>query len=235
MRLRVSPEVFAVAPGVRIGLVRLDGVDNRTPQPTIAGLLAREIEKAVVDGERRLSETRVAAWQDTYRRFGANPKRHSSSIERLLRRIATGGSLPPINPLVDLYNAVSLRHRLPVGGEDLAKLEGDLELVRAGRDERPVVLLGDAEAHPPRPGEVIYRDLNGAVCRRWNWKEAERTKLTTETRSGVLVVEALEAVPAADLEAALEELAHLARTHLLAHAAWAIADEQRPEIRLDGA
>ena len=108
-----------------------------------------------------------------------------------MRRTLKGEPIRPILPLVDIYNAVSLEHLLPVGGEDLDSIEGDLRLTRASESEPPVRLLGEAEERAPKPGEVIYTDDRGAICRRWNWKEADRTKLTESTRTAVLVLEAL--------------------------------------------
>jgi DNA/RNA-binding domain of Phe-tRNA-synthetase-like protein len=119
------------------------------------------------------------------------------------------GEIRPINALVDLYNTISLRHMIPAGGEDLDAVRGDISLAVAGADEPPVRLLGDAEARSPHPGEVIYRDDVSAICRRLNWREADRTKLTAATRDAVLVLEALPPITGTELRAAGEDLAGL--------------------------
>src|SRR5262249_17372961 len=149
------------------------------------------------------------------RKFGAKPKDHPSSIENLLRRVLKGHRLPHINRLVDLYNAVSLRRLVPVGGEDLAAVDGDVELRFATDSEPAVRPLGQpaASAQPPKPGEVIYADSAGALCRRWNWKEADRTKLTEATTDGFLVVEGLPPVDRPGVEAALVDLSALLTAH----------------------
>jgi DNA/RNA-binding domain of Phe-tRNA-synthetase-like protein len=133
------------------------------------------------------------------------PSRYRSSIENLLRSLRGEGPRS-INPLVDCYNAVSLRHLLPCGGEDLNAIVGDLRLTRAAGGE-PFVPLGASEEQPPEVGEVVYADDGGIVCRAWNWREAERTKLTEETRRAVLVIEALPPRTAEDLQAACDDLA----------------------------
>jgi DNA/RNA-binding domain of Phe-tRNA-synthetase-like protein len=133
------------------------------------------------------------------------PSRHRSSIEGLVRSVQGGGPRS-ISPLVDLYNAVSLRHLLPCGGEDLDAIEGDLRLTLAAGGES-FVPLGSAEESPPAAGEVVYADDAGIVCRAWNWREAERTKLTEETTRAVLVIEALPPRTADELLAACGELA----------------------------
>jgi DNA/RNA-binding domain of Phe-tRNA-synthetase-like protein len=178
-------------------------------------------------------EPRIACWREAYRRFGASPKQSPSSIESLLRRAIKGGGLRPINPLVDLYNAVSLTHLVPAGGEDLVQVRGDVVLCRAGTAEPPVILLGNAEALPPHPGEVIYRDDVGAICRRWNWREADRTKLTATTHEALLVLEALPPTSPDDLDGALADLAARVVRHCGGQTAAAILDAASPELDLD--
>ena len=118
-----------------------------------------------------------------------------------------------ISPLVDLYNAVSLRHLLPCGGEDLDAVRGDVRLTLAAGGES-FVPLGSADELPPAPGEVVYADDAGIICRAWNWREAERTKLTPETTRAVLVIEALPPRTADDLLAACGDLAESVGSHL---------------------
>jgi DNA/RNA-binding domain of Phe-tRNA-synthetase-like protein len=211
MRLRIDPRIFDEYPGVRVGALFVDGVDNSGGDPEIRRLLdeAERRAAAALAGVEVAAHPRVVPWRDAYRRFGAKPKKYRSSIENLVRRVLQGGSLPSIHPLVDLYNVVSLRHLVPVGGEDLDRIEGDLVLTFAGDAEPPALLLGESQPRAPHPGEVIYKDAAGAVCRRWNWKEADRTKLTAGTRRAVLVIEALPPVDEALLAAALADLAAL--------------------------
>ena len=237
-QLRIAGEIFDAFPDVRVGVVAFQGVRNAGESAELADLLRGEEDEAA----RRLGEAggpiaehaHVASWREAYRKFGAKPKDHPSSIENLLRRVLKGHRLPHINRLVDLYNAVSLRHLVPVGGEDLAAVQGDVELAFAGESEPAVRLLGEPPemARPPKPGEVIYRDRAGALCRRWNWKEADRTKLTESTRDGFLVVETLPPVMRAELVAALTDLAEMVRGHCGGTVRTAILDDTHPETLL---
>jgi DNA/RNA-binding domain of Phe-tRNA-synthetase-like protein len=215
--LRVSPGIFDAFPHVLIGVVAFQGVANAGESAELMELLRREEAEAVLRvGAMPIPEhPHIVPWREAYRKFGAKPKDHPSSIENLARRVVKGHRVPHINRLVDLYNSVSLRHLVPVGGEDLNMVDGDVELRFATDAEPPVRLLGEPveSARPPKPGEVIYADSAGALCRRWNWKEAERTKLTEATTRGFLVVEALPPVDRAALEAALNDLAALIQTH----------------------
>jgi len=234
MRLKIAPDVLALFPEALVGVVRVRGCDNaRGGAESAAQLLQAEAAaRAVFAGGALAEEPRIACWREAYRRFGASPKKSPSSIENLLRRVARGDALPPINPLVDLYNAVSLARVLPAGGEDLAQVRGDVVLCRAGDAEPPVRLLGEAEARRPHPGEVIYRDDLSAICRRWNWKEADRTKLTAATRDAVLVLEALPPTSRAELEQALADLALRVTRCCGGEARATVLDAATPEVDL---
>ena len=235
--LRVAPPIFEAFPAVRIGVVAFEGARNDRDDLELGALLERESAEAV----RRLGATpvaehpRVSSWREAYRRFGAKPKDHPSSIENLLRRVVKSGPPRRIHPLVDLYNAVSLRHFVPVGGEDLDAVSGDVELRFAGEGEPAVRLLGEPleGARPPKAGEVIYADGAGALCRRWNWKEADRTKLTEKTTRGFLVVEALPPVGRPELDAALADLAALVEKHCGARVRTEVLDSGNAGMRLD--
>lgn len=150
----------------------------------------------------------VAAWREAYRSFGAKPKRTRPSVEALLRR-APGG-LPEINRVVDAYNATSVRHALPIGGEDLARYEGAARLVRAAGDEPfDTAVEGEPVVEHPEPGEVVWRDDAGVTCRRWNWRQCRRTQITEATRDALFILERLAPMTIDELRTAGEELVAL--------------------------
>lgn len=236
-RFLVTPEVFAMFPDAVLGVIVAWDVDNTTPHPEIlAGLRQEEARVRELFAGRPVTEhPHIATWREAYRKFGAKPKDHPSSIENLVRRVAKGHELSPINPLVDLYNTVSLKFLLPAGGEDLDRTQGDVRLTVAGEGEAPVRLLGEPEERPPYPGEIIYKDDLGALCRRWNWKEADRTKLTPETRRAILVLEGLPPVGAGEIVDAARFLGTLISTHCRAGFFIAVVDRGRPEVELGDA
>jgi DNA/RNA-binding domain of Phe-tRNA-synthetase-like protein len=239
LKLTLGQDFLALFPEALIGVVTVHGCDNTAGAGgTEIDALLRQAEagaRAAFAGAALAEEPRIACWREAYRKFGASPKKSPSSIENLLRRVVKGEPLRPINPLVDVYNAVSLERVLPAGGEDLARLAGDVVLCRAGDAEPPVLLLGEGEARPPHPGEVIYRDDVSAICRRWNWKEVDRTKLTAATRHAVLVVEALPPAGRGELEQALAQLAERVTRFCGGGAGTAILDAATREADLGSA
>jgi DNA/RNA-binding domain of Phe-tRNA-synthetase-like protein len=232
MKLSILPEVFAKLRELRLGVLVGRGVRNDGEAAEMPGLLREE--EGRIRGELRAEgiagHPRILCWREAYRAFGAKPKEHRSSVENLYRLVLKGGEVRAINPLVDIYNFVSLRLMLPAGGEDMDTVSGDIELAVAGPAEPAVRLLGEAEERPPHPGEIIYRDTISAICRRLNWKEAERTKLTRETRNAVLVLEALPPITAEDLGGALGELKRLISLHCGGNLSDALLDASSPTL-----
>ena len=211
---RIEPSFTELFPEAVIGLVVAEGIDNRKGDFDYAPLLAEgaALARQHLAGTEFAAHPVIAGWREAFRRFKTK-KGVRSSIEALLKRVANDNPVGSINPLVDLYNVISMKYALPCGGETLAALEGDLRLTVAAGGEAFLPLGAEAD-EPALPGEVIYRDDAGAVCRCFNWREARRTMLTEATTGAVLVLELTDAARLPELEAALAELAELIRQHL---------------------
>lgn len=165
----------------------------------------------------------IAAWRAAFSAFGAKPSRYPSSVEALISRVLKGQELPRVNVLVDLYNSVSVRHVVPLGGEDADRLQGPLRLTAATGGERfdPRGDGSDVEEVPA--GEVVWRDDHGVTCRRWNWRQGRRTQLTDDTKRAFFVFDRLDGLAVEQLHAAADELSEL----LLAR--WPSCDLHRVE------
>ncbi len=204
---RVDAAVTALRPDYRALLLAVDGI---VPGPSdgVSEQRLRAAEAAAREAirDRPVEDLpHVAAWREAYRAFGAKPQRTRSSLEALLRRTASG--LPRVNRLTDLYNAVSVLHQVPVGGEDLGRYAGPPRLVRATGDEPfDTAADGATVVEHPEPGEVVWCDDAGVTCRRWNWRQARRTALTDDTTSALFVLDALGAMTDEALTAAADDL-----------------------------
>jgi DNA/RNA-binding domain of Phe-tRNA-synthetase-like protein len=210
---RVDATVFELRPDYRAMLLAVDGlVPGPSDQASEALLQAAEAAAGQALRDRPVDELpHVAAWREAYRAFGAKPQRTRNSLEALLRRTASG--LPRVNRLTDIYNAVSVQHQVPLGGEDLFRYTGAPRLVRAtGSEPFDTVADGSVVIDHPDPGEVVWCDAAGVTCRRWNWRQARRTQLSDETTTALFILDALDPMTGEQLEAASEELtSHLAR------------------------
>ena len=210
---RVDPAVFALRPDYRALLVAVRGlVPGPSDDASDAQLLEAEAAARKALAGRPAEELpHVAAWREAYRAFGAKPQRTRNSLEALLRRAASG--LPRVNRLTDLYNAVSVLHQIPVGGEDLTRYTGAPRLIRAVGDEPfDTTAEGVTVIEHPDTGEVVWCDDAGVTCRRWNWRQARRTQLREDTTTALFILDALDPVTGEALHAAADDLtARLAR------------------------
>ncbi|MGW2861143.1 B3/B4 domain-containing protein [Streptomyces sp. NPDC001205] len=210
LTLTVSEDVLAVAPGFTHVAVEASGLVNAPSDAASSALLddaARRLAGRLV-GRAPHEDPHMAAWRAAYTAFGSKPNRTRNSAEALARRAAAEGGLPRVNRLVDVYNAISVAHLVPVGGEDTDHIRGTMRLVRAtGEESFHTVAGGEAVIEHPDAGEVVWCDDEGVTCRRWNWRQGVRTRLTEESVNALFLLEGM--APHCDLVAAGAELAEL--------------------------
>jgi DNA/RNA-binding domain of Phe-tRNA-synthetase-like protein len=207
-RLLADPAVLQRFPSYSARVVYAYGLSNAESGGESSEILeATEAEaRRMFAGSAVAAHPHIAAWRAAYGAFGSKPRKYLCSAESLLRRVLRGEPLPRINRIVDVYNAVSLRHVLPAGGEDLDRLEGDLVLAFAtGAELFDAADPASSDAHPD-PDEVVWKDPAGVTCRRWNWRQCRRTRLVPETSNAYFVMDRLAPYPLASLDAATNEL-----------------------------
>jgi DNA/RNA-binding domain of Phe-tRNA-synthetase-like protein len=182
--VRVDDAVRTLRPDYRALLLVAEDLAPGPSDGWSEGLLAAAERDAVAP-----DDPHVLAWAEAFRAFGAKPQRTRPSVTALLRRVP---ELPRVDRLTDAYNAVSIRYGIPAGGEDLDAYVGAMRLVRATGDEPFATTAGgEPVVESPEPGEVVWRDDAGVTCRRWNWRQTTRTRLTTSTTRAVFVLDAL--------------------------------------------
>lgn len=204
---KVDDSIFDLRPDYRTGLLIVDGLRPKESNELSEKLLAAAEHRArhLLSENSVESLPHIAQWRETYLAFGAKPQRTRNSLEALTRRAVQG--LPRVNLLTDIYNAISVMHQIPLGGEDLEKYQGVPHLTRAtGKELFDCIVDGELVAENPDPGEVVWRDDRGVTCRRWNWRQGVRTRLTDETKTAIFILDALTAVSDADLELIMTDL-----------------------------
>ena len=232
-RFLIEESFWGLFPDASIGVILVKNVDNNKTSPDFADMLEEASKKLLIslEGAELAKHPVISVWREAYKKF-KSPRENRSSIEALIRRIFNGKQVGTINPLVDIYNYVSLKYILPCGGEDIDVVKGDIRLTRATGDEL-FVPLGSASSEPPAEGEVIYRDDEGAICRCWNWREADRTKLTEETANAFLCIESVDSSRREAFEAAVRESAELVGKYLGGSQQIFFLDRNNNEISFD--
>ena len=208
MRFCITPEVFAAFPGMRVVAIFARGLDNSATRPYLEAEW-KEVWKAAVSAQEygnSQSHPRVSPWRTAFQRIGVSGKKFPSSIEALLRRALKGGAPPVINPLVDFYNTISLRHVVPAGGFDVAELGDTIELRMTREGDKFHALDEDTDVGVPS-GEVAYAVDNTILTRHFVWRQSRKGLITESTKDVLLVSEILGELPG--------ELADEVQTELL--------------------
>lgn len=229
----ISDDIFAAHPGYCRGLVLLEDTNNSGPGQAALHWL-REAEAGLRErvAGNPAENPRIAAWRDAYRRFGAKPSEHRSSIEAMTRRVLKPDALPSINPLVDIGNTVSLRYMLPVGVHPVHSGNAAFALRRTHAGD--VFLPADgAAAEVPSESEIVFASEQAVLTRRWTWRQAAGTQTNKEARTVLFNIDGLPPCTPSEVEQALQDIAAMVAQSCGGKIRFTgILDEKRPSIAL---
>lgn len=201
----IDSRLVGIAPGFRALSIQVEAAP--ITQPEVAPAALAQVCQQMLNDDVPWAENHLAAWDEVFKAFGAKPKRTPCSASALRKRVMRDGSLPPLDPVVDIYNAISIRYAIPVGRENLAAYAGAPRLTLAdGSEPFDTFKEGEPVVENPEPGEVIWRDDLGVTCRRWNWRQGIRTRLDSQAQSMWFILESLPSMPLAALQEAGDEL-----------------------------
>ncbi len=211
----IENEFWQIFPQAKIGVIICNNITNEYNDKEKYQKLLKNAEQQAKQylTKVQLSDNQVIkVWRDAFQKFKTK-KGARSSIEALLKRVSKNNSINTINPLVDIYNSISLKYAMPCGGEDIDAFIGNIKLTTAIGNEE-FTALGDDKNSPPYENEIIYKDDQGTICRCWNWRESVRTMITEETTNAFLCIELIDEERLIDFNQALKELAKLSQKNL---------------------
>lgn len=196
--LAQEPDQFASS----VGIIKVHESDDRVVIQTLSDQFP-DIDCEVDDFLRCadfLSENpqrpELLAWDEAYRRFGVNPRKHRPAVCQLTDRIRQSvRPLPFINEAVAIFNIISLtpNYLRPCGGDDIDHIRGNLVLDVATGEETFEPLGKPGATERPDAGEIIYVDdaSKSVMCRRMNWRNGHPTRITSSTRNLVINIDGM--------------------------------------------
>jgi DNA/RNA-binding domain of Phe-tRNA-synthetase-like protein len=222
-------------PGINIGVLVGRDMDNKRPILELFQLQKQAIRSAQehIGDQPPTQHPHIASWRELYKSFGTKPGDYRPSAEALIRRTLKTSYLPRINNAVDLYNVVSVKHVIPMGGFDLDNVDGDIYL-RFSRGGESFIPLGPAEVEQTYPGEVVYADDSRILTRRWNYRDADSTKITEDTKNLVMFLDASPEIPLIKVLEAIDELRVLYEKHCGGEYTSSVVSIEKPVIELGG-
>lgn len=188
-KIIVDQEFWDIFPEVEIAVMTAHNVDNHDATNVPADLIqnANEIAKKWVPDDPISINPVVAAWREAYRKFKTK-KGARNAVENLLKRAKNNKGVGNINPVVDVYNSVSLEYAFPIAAENLDNIIGDIHLTVAKGGEK-FTPIGEDEIEEALPGEVVYRDDKDILSRCWAWRDSARVAATDDTKNLLFYME----------------------------------------------
>jgi DNA/RNA-binding domain of Phe-tRNA-synthetase-like protein len=206
-RIEIDPSVLQRFPEYSLMVIYAQGLQNSESLVWSTDILRKIEAQKRVELQKPVEHPHIMAWRSAYAKFGLKPSKFPCSVEALLTRVVKGQELPSINTLVDLYNAVSINHVIPIGGEDWDRLEHNLVLRLAdGTEVFDTIKDGLVSFEHPVQGEVIWAEGNSVTCRAWNWRQGIRTRLTNTSVNAYFILDRLQPFPLEQLQTATNEL-----------------------------
>ena len=231
MIFSVQKELFDILPDLTIGVVVVKEVDNSRASKEIDDLLTQTVEEMKKNfiGDKAQEHPRIKPWRTAFTKLGISGSKFPSSIESMARRVLKGDPFPKINPLVDLYNSVSLKFLVPMGGHDLDTIDGNIHL-RFAEGWEPFTPLGSGETVVVPKGELVYRDDREVLTRNWVWRQCDKDKASEKTKNIFIPIDVLGEVGRERADEIILELSRLIPMYLGGTLFSAILNRGNPSV-----
>jgi DNA/RNA-binding domain of Phe-tRNA-synthetase-like protein len=205
MHFRHAEAIWDDFPQLVAGVLLADGITSDADVRSSVGRFLT-IARGRLESSSEAELDEIRAWRAAFSKMGLKPTQYRSASEALLRRLRKEGSLPEIHPLIDLCNAISAAYAVPVAAFDVAQVAEHLEVRYADGTETYLAFSGEVE-HPDE-NEVVFADgAARAHARRWTNRQSAYSAVRRETRSVLIVAEALHGSARDDVQSLLEEFA----------------------------
>lgn len=192
MFFSVEDKLYSIFPGLEIGVLVCEIENKRYGEDRLEAIL--EDIRTNFPYTNPQGHPHIKVWREAYNKLGISASKYYSSIESLLRRVLKGGPFPRISPVVDLYNEISLKYLVPMGGHAITPIEGDISLCFAEGNETFIPMDG-GEPENIEKGEVVYKDEKEVLTRRWVWRQCNKDKVTVDTTSLFIPIDVMEGLP----------------------------------------
>lgn len=146
----------------------------------------------------------IQSYRKLYKEMGVDWHSRRPSPEALLRRIALKKGLYTVNTCVDAYNLIVMKHHVSIGAFDLDQIAFPTEL-RFAKEGEEILLLGDTEPTKYKAGEIAYFDQKGGFNLDFNYRDAQRTAVTEQTKNLYINVDGIYDITPEKVQEVLQE------------------------------
>lgn len=204
MILKIDPELKTRFSNLTAPIVYIEGVKVRKKTEALEKFKLEVINQVIQDYDLESVKDYplFRAYRDFFWSLGIDPTKNRPAAEALTRRILAGKPLPCINTLVDAYNLASINSGIAIATFDTDRLEGELSM-RFAKEKETILGIGMNEPFILKGGEIVVSDQEKLVAI-YPYRDADNTKVTTETKNVTIVICGVPGIKQKRLEIASE-------------------------------
>lgn len=233
MKFRVSKKIFDKFPDAKFGGILITSIDNSDYSEELNKVLKNILNEVSNKLENKyISKIRsVISWRWIFDQI-ETIKNESPSHEALLKRLKTKKILPKINPIVDIYNAISVKHSIPLGGHSLENFS-EVILGETNGDEK-FLPMNSTDPQLISKGEFAYLYEKNILTRHFVWRQSEMSKVGNDTKEIFIPIDDAPGIESKEkIQKIAEELIYLVQKFLGGKAKFAIVDKYNSVIDFD--
>jgi len=202
--LEIDPQVKKRFLEMRVGVAVIEGVSVKKETKELEGYKKKFLSQLETPTTEKIGKIlSIQAYRELFKATGVDWHSRRPSVEALLRRIATGKGLYCVNNVVDTYNLAVLKSKISLGAFDLDKIALP-KVLRFAKEGEEIVLLGETRPTVIHEGELVYADQEGPLTLDLNYRDCDRTKVTTKTKNILLVADGCKGISKTAVEDALD-------------------------------
>ena len=162
MQFVVKREVLNI--GLKAITITITNVDNQNQNPEFTAFKTKAYQALKEKYQNFDIETDLIlrGFNKLHKKIGIKRRKNTPISENILKRFLKDDALIHQNKLMELYNIVSLDSRLSLGIYDMDKIDGDVTLEIAKKNDAYIAFNG--EQRMTNGGEYIYKDAKDIIC-----------------------------------------------------------------------
>src|SRR3989344_2921592 len=193
MKVTIKPEVFQkLHPKFRVAIILAKDLDNKNRVKETNHLL-KEVEKMVLmtfNKDTIRTHDLVAPWTIVRQQFGKKTTHYHTSVEQLLKKVLQHQKIEAKDTITAVVRYLSLKHIIPVGVDDPAKLQGDITF-------------------DTKKGDICYHDAKKILGTKLDYWKNSKTALRQSSHSALIHLEFLPPVSLPKQKEIVEEAIEL--------------------------
>ena len=201
----IDSSVSQKYPSINIGIAVIKNINIKKSDPALTTEINQFVQsQSHLSNEVISSYPEVQTYRKLYKETGIDWHSRRPSPEALLRRISQKKDLYQINTCVDAYNLIVMKNRVSVGAFDYDKFHFPT-VMRFPKPGEEILLLGDKEPTKFKTTELAYFDQQGGYNIDFNYRDAQRTAVTEDTKDILLNIDGIYDITREKVERSLKE------------------------------